>query len=157
MATSRALVDTNVLVYALFPSAPQHAASRALVESARAPDAGLVVFPQMLAEFFAVVTNPRRVSPEKSVADALSAVEQFLALPGLALLPVPVDVVSRWVQLVRAKPVTGGDVFDYQAAAAMLSSGIPTIYTYNATDFSGIHGVTALEPPSPAAASPPAP
>jgi predicted nucleic acid-binding protein len=128
-----------------------------MVEAARAPDAALCIFPQMLAEFFAVVTNPRRVTPAKSVADALSAVEQFLALPGLALLPVPVDVVSRWVQLVRAKPVTGGDVFDYQAAAAMLSSGIATVYTYNTADFAGIPGITAVEPPPPMPPTPPAP
>jgi predicted nucleic acid-binding protein len=89
MSADRSLVDTNVLVYALFPAAPQHAASRALVESATDPAAGLVVFPQMLAEFFAVVTNPRRVAVAKTAEEALQAIEQFLALPGLTLLPLP--------------------------------------------------------------------
>src|SRR5262249_3463212 len=130
MPADRYLVDTNALVFALFPSAPQHAASRALLDQAKDSGAGLCVFPQMLAEFFAVVTNPRRVSPPKTPEEALQAVEQFLWLPGLTLLPPPSDVVRRWVALVRVRPVTGGEVFDVQAAAAMAGHGIGTIYTY---------------------------
>jgi predicted nucleic acid-binding protein len=100
MSIERHLVDTNVLVYALFPEAPQHAASRALIEVAKDPDAGLCVFPQMLAEFYSIVTNPRRVTLARSPEEALQAIEQFLALPGLTLLPLPADVVTRWIALV---------------------------------------------------------
>jgi predicted nucleic acid-binding protein len=146
MSVNRALVDTNVLVYALFPTAPQHADSRALVESAADPAAGLCVFPQILAEFFAVVTNPKRVSPAKPPGEALLAIERFLALPGLTVLPLPADVVPRWVGLVRAHPVKGGEVFDAQAAAAMLAHGLATVYTYNLGDFRGFPGITAKEP-----------
>jgi len=60
----------------------------------------------------------------------------------------PADVVTRWVKLVRAKPVKGGEVFDLQAAAAMQAHGVATIYTYNIADFQGIHGITAKEPPT---------
>ena len=139
---------TQILVYSVYPSAAQHAASRALVESARDPAAGLCVFPQILAEFFAVVTNPKRVTPPKTAEEALQAIEQFLALPGLTLLPLPADVVTRWVALVRARPVRGGEVFDVQAAAAMLGHGIGTVFTYNGDDFKGFPGITAREPPA---------
>jgi toxin-antitoxin system PIN domain toxin len=149
MSADRSLVDTNVLVYALHPAAPQHAASRALVESANDPAAGLVVFPQMLAEFFVVVTNPRRVALAKTAEEALQAIEQFLTLPGLTLLPLPTDVVPGWIKLVRASPVTGGEVFDVQAAAAMLAHGIAAVYTYNTSDFRGFAGITPKEPPLP--------
>jgi predicted nucleic acid-binding protein len=142
------LLDTNVLVYSLFPTAPQHTDSRALAEKAKDSQAGLCVFPQILAEFFAVVTNPKRVSPAKTPEEALQAIEQFLALPGLTLLPLAADVVTRWIKLVRAKPVKGGEVFDLQAAAAMQAHGVGTIYTYNIADFQGIPGITAKEPPT---------
>ena len=102
----------------------------------------------MLAEFFAVVTNPKRVTPAKTPEEALQAIERFLALPGLILLPLPAAVVSRWVQLVRSRPVKGGEVFDLQAAAAMFAHGIETVYTYNGSDFQGIPGITAKEPPA---------
>jgi predicted nucleic acid-binding protein len=56
-------------------------------------------------------------------------------------------VVTRWIALVRANPVRGGEVFDVQAAAAMLAHGIETVFTYNVADFKGFPGVTAKEPP----------
>jgi len=142
------LVDTNVLVYSLFASSPQYAASLSLVNKADDPNAGLCIFPHLLAECFAIITNPKRVSPAKTPQEALEALEQFLAQPGFNVLPLPADVVVRWIQLVRSRPVKGGKVFDRQTAAGMLAHGIGTIYTYNLADFQGIPGITAKEPPS---------
>jgi predicted nucleic acid-binding protein len=97
-----ALVDTNVLVYALFPAMPDHAASRALLDKAKAAGANLCIAPQNLIEFFAVVTDPRRVTPAKTPDEALDAINDFLSQPGLALLPVPGDLIARWSQLKAA-------------------------------------------------------
>ena len=52
-----ALVDTNVLVYALFPEAPQHAAARALLDRAEKADAGLCVSLTVVSEFLSIVTR----------------------------------------------------------------------------------------------------
>ena len=83
MSAEPALIDTNVLVYALFAERPEHAASLALVESAQDPGANLVIAPQNLAEFYAVVSNPRRVSTPLSATDARVEVEKLTRLPGL--------------------------------------------------------------------------
>jgi len=90
-------LDANVLVYAYFEGARHHAPSRALLERGRASDAGYCVTSQTLAEFYAVVTNPRRVSVAKEPAVALQAIGELLALPGLVVLPTPSDVVRTWV------------------------------------------------------------
>ena len=142
------LIDTNVLVYSVAASAPQRIASRSLIDKAKDPSVGFYVFPHILAEFFAIVTNPKRVSPAKTPQEALVVIEQFLALPGLTLLPLPASVVARWIQLIRLRPVKGGKVFDLQTAAGMLIYGMGTIYTYNLADFQGIPGITPKEPPS---------
>jgi predicted nucleic acid-binding protein len=65
------LVDTDVLVYAVFPAMPDHAASRALLDTAKTAGANLCVTPQNLIEFFAVVTDPRRVTQPKTPDEAL--------------------------------------------------------------------------------------
>ena len=142
------MVDTNVLVYSVAASEPQSAASRSFVDRAKDPTAGLCVFPHLLAEFFAVITNPKRVASAKTPEEALVAIEEFLALPGLTVLPLPAEVVDRWVQLIRSRPAKRAEVFDRQTAAGMLIHGIETIYTYNLADFQGIPGITAKEPPS---------
>jgi predicted nucleic acid-binding protein len=156
MSPDRSVVDTNVLVYAHLTASPQHADSLALVDRAKDPAAGLCVFPQMVTEFFAIVTNPKRVTTPMDCPTALTAVDKLLAYPGLAVLPVPADLVSRVMALLRAAPVTGPKVFDYQIAAAMLQAGISTPYTYNTTDFAGIPGIVVKEPPPTAPPVPPA-
>ncbi|HZU35875.1 MAG TPA: TA system VapC family ribonuclease toxin [Gemmataceae bacterium] len=142
-----ALVDTNVLVYALFPAMPDHAASRALLDRAKASDANLCVAPQNRIEFFAVVTDPKRVTQAKTPDEALQAIDDFLNLPGLALILVPSDLISRWSRLMRQSSATRKRAFDTQLAATMIASGVMTIYTFNVVDFqpfafAGIQAVT---------------
>jgi hypothetical protein len=146
MKNEPALVDTNILVYSLYNDAPQHAASRALMEQANSDTAALLVTHQTMAEFFAVVTNPRRVTNPKTPAEAVAAVKDFMALPGLGLLPQPLDAVSRWCDLVQQHPVRGADIFDLQLIATMLASGVNRIYTYNRGDFNSFPQIQILTP-----------
>ena len=144
--TSPDLVDTNILVYALFPGVAQHVASRTLLDRAKTPSGGLCVASQSLAEFYSIVTNSRCVTSPKSPVDALTAVEDILAMPGMTVLTVPADLVTRWIALVRTRPVTGADIFDVQLVATMLANGVTNIYTYNVADFAGFPGIQALTP-----------
>jgi predicted nucleic acid-binding protein len=62
MSVESGLLDANVLVYAINADAPQHRASRALLEAARDPSITLYVTSQILCEFYSLITNPRRVT-----------------------------------------------------------------------------------------------
>ena len=53
------LVDANVLVHAFDTEAPQHLASRNLLETAWTGATTLPVTSQMLCEFYAILTNRR--------------------------------------------------------------------------------------------------
>lgn len=129
------LLDTNVLIYALDGSSPFHAVCRAKLEAARSVDAKLCVAPQNLAEFYSLVTNPKRVAAAIRPEEALDAIEQILSLPGLDLLTVPIDIVSRWVALCRRHPVTGPGVYDLQIVAVMLANNVCKVCTFNTADF----------------------
>lgn len=97
---SLTLLDTNVFVYAFFAQRPEHRAALALLEQAQEDSAGLCVAPQNLAEFYAVTTNPRRVTTPLSGPTALEEVGKLCALarppraagadgPRVALVPAP--------------------------------------------------------------------
>lgn len=138
------LVDTNVLVYAPNRDAPQHAASRALVEAARQRRIEAAVTPQVLFEFFSVVTDRRRVERPLDHAAAWEEAEKFRAMlrvldPGLAAL-------DRLAGLVASAGITGPDVFDAWLAAQMLACGVHVTCTYNINDFSISPGITARKP-----------
>jgi len=76
------LLDTNVLVYALDEESPHHVPSRAVLERASRGDGDYRLSSQILAEFFAVVTNPRRVRAPRAAIEAVEAIDAFLAMPG---------------------------------------------------------------------------
>lgn len=101
-----------------------------LVDQAQANDAGFCVVPQVLAEFYAIITNPHRVSTPFTASEALSELANLRALPGIPQLPVPLDIVDRWSALIAHRLVTGHDFFDVQLVAAMLGNGVKKIYTF---------------------------
>lgn len=133
MPVEPGLVDANVLVYAMDADAPQHAASRALLDAARASSTTLFVTSQVLCEFYSIVTNSRRVPKPRSPEDAMRAISGLLVF--LHVLPTPARVVEAWLDLLRRRPVLGRRVFDLQIAATMQVNGVLRIYTFNASDF----------------------
>ena len=144
MPLESGLVDANVLIYALDADAPQHAAARALLEAAREPSSTLYVTSQVLCEFYSIITNPRRVSAPRSSAEALDAISALLRF--LRVLPVPASAMDRLVDLLRRRPVVGGDVFDVQLIATMQANGIDRIYTFNTGDFEAFPELTVVAP-----------
>jgi predicted nucleic acid-binding protein len=144
MAVEPGIVDTNVLVYALDADATQHLAARALLEAERDASTTLYVTSQILCEFYSIVTNPRRVPNPRRSGDALSAVSGLLAF--LHVLPVPARTVDGWLNLLRRRPVTGGDVFDLQIIATMQANDVHRIYTFNTGDFEIFPELTVVTP-----------
>ncbi|HTW52337.1 MAG TPA: type II toxin-antitoxin system VapC family toxin [Stellaceae bacterium] len=144
MSVEPGVVDTNVLVYALDGDAPQHTAARALLEAGRDPANTLYVTPQILGEFYAIVTNPRRVAKPRPAAEAIAAITDLLAY--VHVLPVPARAIDDWLGLLRRHPVTGGDAFDLQIAATMQANGVQRIYTFNTADF-GVYSELAVVTP----------
>jgi predicted nucleic acid-binding protein len=144
MPVEPGLIDANVLVYALDADAPQHSASRALLESARATSTAVYVTLQTLCEFYSVVTNARRVSKPRSPSDALSAVSGLLSF--VHVLPVPAITVDGLMDLLRRRPVTGGDIFDLHLVATMKANGVLRIYTFNRQDFEVFPELEVLAP-----------
>ena len=108
MSVEPGIVNANILVYALDAEAPQHVACRTLLEAAQgeAP-VTLYVTSQILCEFYAIVTNARRVLKPRSSADALAAISNMLSF--LRVLPVPVTAIDEVMALLRRRPVTGGE------------------------------------------------
>lgn len=146
MSNELVLVDSNILVYAFFRQCEHHERCRALLGQSQAGQVELCVASQNLAEFFAIVTNPRRVAVSRTPSEALDAIERLLAMPGMTLLPTPNDVVFRWIALMRRHSVARGGVFDLQLVATMLGNGIRKIYTLNRADFEPFDEIEVLSP-----------
>lgn len=144
MSTEPGFVDANVLVYAMDADAPQYEPSRALLQSAREGSTILYVTSQILCEFYAIVTNAKRVPNPRSPEAAALAISGLLTY--LQVLPTPVDTVELLLDLLRRSPVKGAKIFDLQIVAAMQANGIQRIYTYNTGDFEAFAELTISAP-----------
>lgn len=145
MSLEPGILDANVLIYAMASEAPQHTASRALVDAVRDdPGVPFYVTSQVLCEFYSVVTNPRRMTVARSGAEAVAALRVFLAF--LKVLPVPAHAVAGWMDLLRRRPVTGANIFDLQLVAVMLANDVKRIYTFNVADFEPFPELSVRQP-----------
>src|SRR4051812_3240251 len=135
MLVDPGVVDANILVYAVNSNAPQHAASRQLLEAALDPAVTLYVTSQILCEFYSVITNPKRIAVAASSAAAVQMISDLLDLPGLQVLATTAQAVRELMDLLKRRPVTADGVFDLQIVATMRANNIQRIYTFNAGDF----------------------
>lgn len=79
MITSEAAVlDTNVLVYPADEMSPFHVPSRDLRDRGVRGDEKLCIFPQVMSEFYAILTDPKRVSNPRSQEEVVAEIEKYL-------------------------------------------------------------------------------
>ncbi len=142
--SDRLLVDTNVLVYAVDSSAPQHAAAKSLYDKALVGDIELCITTQLLLEYVSVVTNPKRTRNPISVDEAWGDVDDFRAL--LPLIAPDADHLERVVELARTLQIGRTDVFDLSTAATMIGAGVDTVYTFDPSVFGRVPGITVRTP-----------
>lgn len=144
MAPDTALLDTNVLVYAYNADSEYHAVCRPFLN--RAIDGALkaCLAPQVLFEFFAVVTNPARVASPIAPAEALNEMSKLI--DSFPLLAPPGDVHDKVINLMRQLGFGSKHIYDVVLAATMLGNGVAQIYTYDIDRFQQISGITAMIP-----------
>lgn len=127
------LIDTDVLIYAIQGDAPQHEASRRLVEAALRGSPLACLFPQVLLEFFAVMTDSRHLEKPVTSDEGLDLVRGYSSqLPVLQPSPAALNIL---LSLVSELGVRGQRIFDSSLVAQMMDAGIETICTYNTKDF----------------------
>src|SRR6267142_6051839 len=149
MSTSndRALVDTNVLVYAADTSSPFHEPSRQLRDGGFRGEVPLVVTPQVLMEFFAVITSPRRVTAPRSPEEARAEVEKYARADNILKMYPDSTALEQTLDLMQHHPqVARQEIFDLFLVATMMATGVTRIYTYNQQHFTRFSGIEVLAP-----------
>ncbi|MGE5578943.1 MAG: type II toxin-antitoxin system VapC family toxin [Bacillota bacterium] len=136
-------IDTNVLVYAINEDDPHHYTCRRFMSSIASGFIPACLLPQNLLEFYAVVTDAKRVLHPIAPLEAMAELARLRAV-----IPV-IEPREGALDFLAALASTGGpigaDVYDAFIVAQMQDSGISTICTYNLRDFRGFP-VTSTTP-----------
>lgn len=144
--TEVALLDTNVLVYAVDESSPFHKDSKNIRDNALLGNIALCICPQVLMEFFAILTDSRRVKNPGEPDAVIEEIEKYLSSKNIAKIYPEEDTLPKTIELLRKYKLRRQTVFDAQLVATMLSNNVTRIYTYNEDDFLKFEEVEVLTP-----------
>ena len=127
-------IDTNVLVKARIPTAPDHNAARASLERAFEESAPLRISRQVIREYLAVVTRPQTWTVGISRTEAFDDVSRLLG--SFEILEDGPSVTAALMGLCSEVMVGGRQIHDANIVATMLAHGERSLLTFNRADFS---------------------
>ena len=135
-------LGTNVLVYAANESFPLHSAARTLRDHAAAEHQKVRLCYSTLLEFFAVVTDYRRVGNPLSPTEAWREVNAYLDT--FDVLYPDKGTFIQLDKLMDRYQLTRQTIFDAFIVATMIQHGVKGIYTDNSKDFTAFDKVEIL-------------
>ena len=145
--TLETFIDTNILVYSIDTSLENIVFHRASLEILRPTEREIVyISPQILAEFYAVITSASAVKNPISPQEAILRIKRLSQMPNIKILQISPQVQEKWLELLDLNPVKGSKVFDILHLATMLTYEIKRIYTFNDDDFNWYQEIDVIIP-----------
>lgn len=140
------LLDTNILVHAWSGRSSHHQKAWGIIEGAFNGRLDVCLTPQVLWEFFSVMTTARKTKEPVTAQTAIDVIETILKAKVPVLTPT-LNAFHRTLDLVRSRShPRGAEIFDLFLAATALEHGISQIYTENVKDFEFIDGLEPVNP-----------
>jgi predicted nucleic acid-binding protein len=140
------LLDTNILVHAYNKSSPYQKIASGVIKKAMQSEIEAYLAPQVLYEFFAIVTNPKRVEHPMSLDEAAELCTDLWECREIEKVD-PTPLAPKEVfKLVKELKLSKGRVFDCVLAITAKENKLETIYTENVDDFKNYRFVKALNP-----------
>ncbi len=140
------LFDSNILVLAHAENSPFHQSARQLRDQAAQGAIEACISPQVLCEFYAVITNERLVQPVLSASQARREVNTYWSAKRFHKIIPKETVMSRLVKLLDHHAIKRQDIFDAFLVATMLDNNLRTIYTQNVKDFEIFPKIQVVNP-----------
>ncbi len=132
---SLVLLDSNVLVHAVYTGSPLHAAADRLLTAALRERGRFCISPQNLIEFCAVVTRPRAVQPPMPPERARALAGHLARSRRLHKIYPKRGTGLRAIREGDALGIRGTAWYDLYLAQTMRDNGVREIVTEDARDF----------------------
>lgn len=140
------LIDTNILVYRADHNSDFYEPSVNLIQQGMKGEIALCLSPQNLAEFYAVITDQKRVTNPLSPMDARAEVEKYFKSQNIRKIYQTKDLLPKLLELMDKYQITRQQIFDLQLVAMMLINDVTQIYTFNRKHFEPYQEIQVLCP-----------
>lgn len=127
------MLDANVLVYARNRQSLYHKRAKEVRDQAQIGTIAACITPQILWEFFAVVTNSKRIEKPLSTEDAFDEIEQYWNSEMLIKILPNENTFVMVRRLVRKYRIIGQQIHDVHLIATMIDNKVFTIYSGDET------------------------
>ncbi len=140
-------IDTNILVYAHNIDDPFHPkAQEILADFFQANTPKVCLSPQILTEFFNVITNPLKINKPLSQAEVVAALEDFWFSPAIKKIFPPHDLFTKLIEFIKTQRLNGAAIFDAHIYLTMQANGVDSIMTANVAHFKRFHVKKIINP-----------
>ena len=134
----------NVLVYPTDQSSPLYQPASQAIESWRRRGGSVVISPQIIPEYVAVLTRLHVTLGRPPLTEILENARTFLR--DFRLVPRNDAVVMTLLDLVHQVPLAGKQVHDACIVATMFAHGIPRLLTHNTANFARFSSFITVVP-----------
>jgi len=138
------LLDTNVIVHAIYKGSPLHLPAATLVKRALEEKRQFCITPQNIIEFLSVVTRSRFVDPPLDVEDAVKIASKLFKSRRLRKIYPARGTVLRAAGEGLRIGLTGTAWYDLYLAVTMRDNKVETIVTENIRDFRSLDFISAI-------------
>lgn len=139
------LIDTNILVYAYNEDVDFHEEALRILENALNKNIDAAIADKNLFEFFAVITDKRRIENPVSTNEAIEIID-FLVNSNIKIVYSSPFTFLKTLELTNKYKIRKQDIFDINLVALMIQNKIGIIITANDKHFKKIKEINVLNP-----------
>lgn len=141
--TSSCLIDTNILVYAFNENSEFHNESLNFLNASMSGKITACISYQSLFEFYAVVTDSRKVQFPAKPEQAISALNTLIN-SNIQILYPNESVINKVFELLITYNIKRQMIFDIMLISIMSVNNIENVITYNIKDFEFVKNLNVL-------------
>lgn len=138
------LLDTNVLIHAVYEETPLHTHARRILDRALAESGSYCIAPQNMVEFAAVVSKLRRVHATLPPAEIVAFINVVYRSRILKKIYPKRATAMRAIREGSRLGITGTIWYDMYLALTMRDAGVSRIVTEDLRDYEKIPFITAI-------------
>jgi len=140
------LLDTNILVHAYNKASPHQKKASGVIKKALRGEIQAYLTVQVLYEFFAIVTNPKRVEYPMTSEEAADLCRDLWECREIEKVNPTVLAPHEIFKLVKELKLSRGEIFDCVLAVTAKENKISVIYTENVGDFRSYNFLKTVNP-----------
>ncbi len=140
------LLDSNILVYAYDKLSSNHEQAKKIVEKTIDGEIDACITAQVLYEFFAVITNPKKAAVPMSLDEAADLCSELWECSEIEKISSTELTPSEVFRLAKEKKLSGAGIFDCVLAITAKENGVDAVYTENVRDFKNYDFLKVINP-----------